>query len=51
MLTGAERADLKAWLNFLLNPPAGGDAAARLLRNDFQPLAGFLKQLLTFVSP
>ena len=47
VLTGAERADLKAWLNFLLNPPAGGDPAARLLRNDFQPLAGFLKQLLT----
>jgi hypothetical protein len=51
VLTGAERADLKAWLNFLLNPPAGEDAAAKLLRNDFQPLAGFLKQLLTFVSP
>jgi hypothetical protein len=51
VLTGAERADLKAWLNFLLNPPAGADPAARLLRSDFQPLAGFLKQLLTFVSP
>ena len=51
VLTGAERADLKAWLSFLLNPPAGEDAAAKLLRNDFQPLAGFLKQLLTFVSP
>ena len=35
--------------DFLLNPPAGGDAAAKLLRNDFQPLAGFLKQLLTYV--
>jgi hypothetical protein len=51
VLTGAERADLKAWLNFLLNPPAGADPGARLLRSDFQPLAGFLKQLLTFVSP
>ena len=40
---------LKSWLTFLLNPPTGGDAAAKLLRNDFQPLAGFLKQLLTFV--
>jgi hypothetical protein len=51
VLTADERASLKGWLTFLLNPPAGGDAAARLLRNDFQPLAGFLKQLLTFVSP
>ena len=51
VLTGAERADLKAWLNFLLNPPAGGDAAARLLRNDFEPLTGFLKQILTFLPP
>ena len=51
VLTADERASLKGWLTFLLNPPAGGDAAAKLLRNDFQPLAGFLKQLLTFVSP
>ena len=51
VLTADERASLKGWLTFLLNPPAGGDAAAKLLRNDFQPLAGFLKQLLTFVQP
>lgn len=51
VLTADERAALKGWLTFLLNPPAGDDSAAKLLRNDFQPLAGFLKQLLTFVSP
>jgi hypothetical protein len=49
VLTADERASLKGWLAFLLDPPAGADAAARLLRNDFQPLAGFLKQILTYV--
>jgi hypothetical protein len=51
VLTADERAALKGWLTFLLNPPAGEDSAAKLLRSDFRPLAGFLKQLLTFVSP
>ena len=49
VLTADERGSLKSWLTLLLNPPTGGDAAAKLLRNDFQPLAGFLKQLLTLV--
>lgn len=49
VLNADERASLKGWLTFLLNPPAGGDSAARLLRSDFQPLAGFLKQILTYV--
>jgi hypothetical protein len=49
VLTADERASLKGWLAFLLNPPAGADAGARLLRNDFQPLAGFLKQILALV--
>jgi hypothetical protein len=51
VLTADERASLKGWLTFLLNPPTGGDSAAKLLRNDFQPLAGFLKQILTYVVP
>jgi hypothetical protein len=49
VLTAVERASLMGWLTFLLNPPAGDDSASKLLRNDFQPIAGFLKQLLTFL--
>ena len=49
VLTAGERADLRTWLTFLLNPPAGDDSASKLMRTDFQPLAGFLKQVLTFV--
>jgi hypothetical protein len=49
VLTAGERAALKDWLTFLISPPAGGDAAAKLLRNDFQPLAGFLKKILALL--
>lgn len=57
VLNPKERAALKAWLTFLAdnareqarNPPAHEVAAAKLLHKDFQPLAGFLKQLLGLV--
>lgn len=53
VLTAKERAALRAWLTFLAdnareqatNPPAGEAPAAKVLHNDFKPLAGFLKQL------
>jgi hypothetical protein len=51
VLTADERASLKGWLTFLIDPPAGGEAGARLLRSDFAPLKGFLKQILTYVVP
>ena len=57
VLTAAERTLLKTWLTFLADNAraqathvSGEDApAAKLLHKDFEPLAGFLKQLLTFV--
>jgi hypothetical protein len=49
VLTAKEQAQLRAWLTFLLNPPAGDDSATKLLRNDFTPIAGFLKQVLGLV--
>ncbi len=52
VLTAAEQAHLKAWLVFLAdnareqakNAPAADAAAAKLLHNDFKPVAEFLKQ-------
>jgi hypothetical protein len=53
VLTANERAALKAWLTFLAdnareqakNASAEDAPAAKVLHNDFKPLAGFLKQV------
>ena len=53
VLTAKEQAALKAWLTFLLdnareqarNARADEVSAAKVLHNDFKPLAGFLKQV------
>jgi hypothetical protein len=53
VLTAKERAALKTWLAFLAdnareitkNAKADEVSAAKVLHNDFKPLAGFLKQL------
>ena len=53
VLTGKERAHLRAWLAFLAdsarepakNVAADEVAAAKVLHNDFKPLAGFVKEL------
>jgi hypothetical protein len=57
VLTVTERAALRAWLTFLAdnareqakNAPSDEVPAAKVLHNDFKPLAGFLKQLLALV--
>jgi hypothetical protein len=59
VLTAAERSLFKTWLTFLAdnaraeaaNVSAEEAPAARLLHKDFEPIAGYLKQLLTFVPP
>jgi hypothetical protein len=57
VLTTKEQAHLKTWLVFLsdnaraqaTNPPAGQESVAKLVHNDFKPVADFLKQLLALV--
>ena len=52
-LTAKERAHLRTWLAFLAdnareqakNAPADEASAAKVLHNDFKPLAGFVKEL------
>jgi hypothetical protein len=57
VLTASERGLLKTWLTFLSDNAraeatnvSGDEAlAAKLLHKDFEPLAGFFKQLMTYV--